>query len=647
MDRLKKYSTREAKTLQHIYEFLLSNNMTKTTACFLEECRTLNMPRPSKATETRSSARPALRISKDRAASVIQSFESASRSAFMQTWDDLSDEIKQIDEYRKLTFYLHVYYTIIECKTRVNKPDICTDDDGNSEKCESSMEAFRKFLVQRGAEFSTETEFLPYFALPYVFNPMQHPSFKNLFKENRWCDSLTKRLEDFILDIAISSSITLVPGKDAQKRKVTKKNFKMLYKEYRPLNVLAAELLNALENSIRGQSINLEIILKNCNAVVESGEDNDQNLDIIDSQFDLAVYKIKLELRDGNSTKNKLLILQALRWRLTKSDNKTDTVIMIRKHDILDLNRSKADRGLMKWLTMTNGPHPLQQMISRLLNALASFHKGRRYLASSPFLLRLIVIQLISSQHFWDAITCNMLLGTLQKLSTGSRERKRMVEYGLSTWLADQLVRKSEFTGDRNKYEMYDLEYSLALFMNLCQCRSAVRDCGSRSRNLFKSFNVFMSSLDVDIMPCIAGILYNFFKNPHMIAVAKEEGLVGVIERTIENNINAYPSAIEQLVDVKNILLQNKHNNVMNLSDDDEDDDDDDEVDDEDDSGNEGESNNFDDNEDIDSLEAELDEDDPLKIQPNGEDFLANYKTINHKNNATPDQHNTNNNNSK
>lgn len=106
--------------------------------------------------------------------------------------------------------------------------------------------------------------------------------------------------------------------------------------------------------------------------------------------------------------------------RLTKSDNKIETVVMIKKCDLLDLCKSKAEQGLMKWLTMTNGPHPLQQMISRLLNALASFHKGRRYLADSPFLLRLIVTQLISSQHFWDTITCNMLLGTLQKLSMGS-----------------------------------------------------------------------------------------------------------------------------------------------------------------------------------------------------------------------------------
>jgi ABC-type Zn2+ transport system substrate-binding protein/surface adhesin len=80
-----------------------------------------------------------------------------------------------------------------------------------------------------------------------------------------------------------------------------------------------------------------------------------------------------------------------------------------------------------------------------------------------------------------------------------------------------------------------------------------------------------------------------------MMAVAKEEGLTDVIEKTIENNINAYPSAIEQLVDVRNILLQNKHP-AFDLSDDDDDDDDDKE--DYDDNSNEDErsSDNNDDN---------------------------------------------------
>lgn len=75
-------------------------------------------------------------------------------------------------------------------------------------------------------------------------------------------------------------------------------------------------------------------------------------------------------------------------------------------------------------------------------------------------------------------------------------------------------------------------------------------------------------------MPCISGILYAFFKNPDMIAVAKEEGLTGVVEKTIENNINTYPSAVEHLVDVRNILIQNRHPNRDQSSDEDEYDDD-------------------------------------------------------------------------
>lgn len=87
-------------------------------------------------------------------------------------------------------------------------------------------------------------------------------------------------------------------------------------------------------------------------------------------------------------------------------------------------------------------------------------------------------------------------------------------------------------------------------------------------------------------MPCISGIFYNLFKNPEMMAVAKEEGLTHVIEKTIENNINAYPSAVERLVDVKNILLQNEHPAFDQSSSDDDYDYFNDESGDEDDSSN-------------------------------------------------------------
>lgn len=60
--------------------------------------------------------------------------------------------------------------------------------------------------------------------------------------------------------------------------------------------VLAAELLNALENSIRGQSINLEIILKNCNAVVETNEENEVSCCSLNSIISLVIVGTNINL---------------------------------------------------------------------------------------------------------------------------------------------------------------------------------------------------------------------------------------------------------------------------------------------------------------------------------------------------------------
>ena len=41
---------------------------------------------------------------------------------------------------------------------------------------------FKHYLETRGAALSQTTEFLPYYALPFVPNPMVHPSFRDLFQ---------------------------------------------------------------------------------------------------------------------------------------------------------------------------------------------------------------------------------------------------------------------------------------------------------------------------------------------------------------------------------------------------------------------------------------------------------------------------------
>ena len=51
----------------------------------------------------------------------------------------------------------------------------------NRQELERSMRVFKRYLETKGAALSQTTEFLPYYALPYIPDPTSHPSFKPLF----------------------------------------------------------------------------------------------------------------------------------------------------------------------------------------------------------------------------------------------------------------------------------------------------------------------------------------------------------------------------------------------------------------------------------------------------------------------------------
>jgi hypothetical protein len=60
------------------------------------------------------------------------------------------------------------------------------------------MQSFKQYLDTKGKEFSVDPELLPYFALPYVPNPQEHPTFSAIFKQ-RWILDLRKKIEAFLL----------------------------------------------------------------------------------------------------------------------------------------------------------------------------------------------------------------------------------------------------------------------------------------------------------------------------------------------------------------------------------------------------------------------------------------------------------------
>ena len=128
----------------------------------------------------------------------------------MQAWENLvPPSIQEKLDYKKLTFYLHVHFAALPLRTSDNTQVNHENEEGESEidpneqktKTEEAvleeqpdekhlledvdgnrgMEVLRNFLETKGTEFSAESEFLPFYALPFVSEPARHPSFQELF----------------------------------------------------------------------------------------------------------------------------------------------------------------------------------------------------------------------------------------------------------------------------------------------------------------------------------------------------------------------------------------------------------------------------------------------------------------------------------
>ena len=69
--------------------------------------------------------------------------------------------------------------------------------------------SFKDYLDSRGRDLAQTTEFLPYYALPYVPNPVEHPSFKHIFTKE-WVVNLRSKLEFFLAEMRPSEQTPLL-----------------------------------------------------------------------------------------------------------------------------------------------------------------------------------------------------------------------------------------------------------------------------------------------------------------------------------------------------------------------------------------------------------------------------------------------------
>uniref|UniRef100_A0A8C8EHQ5 LisH domain-containing protein ARMC9 n=1 Tax=Oncorhynchus tshawytscha TaxID=74940 RepID=A0A8C8EHQ5_ONCTS len=485
----------EADLLGMIKEYLKYGEFEETVHHFEKECKNKGkvVPKP-RGNSLRDSK--TLIIQKD----LLSSFDDGDFKVFFELWTEFVPlEVRDCDPHaQKLEFYLHVHFTIFPLKIHLGRhvPDF-----------EVRITHFKHYLETRGAALSQTTEFLPYYALPFVPNPVVHPSFRDLFQES-WIPEMKRELEKFLtVTLKVSDTPRLLSLyqlrlqlAEAEKRTSSyMRRFNKMQADHHNLIGVTAELVDSLEATVSGKMISPEYLQSVCVRLFSSQlrQSAAQSIDFtrpgtassllrasivpqrpkeVPLLPSLDYDKLKRDLL-GGSDRLKALLLQALCWRLTRSlqGEQRDTVLQAYvSNDLLDYHSTRQKPVL---LLMRSKNEMVRQYMARLINAFASLAEGRVYLSQVPSLLRLLIESLRTEEK--DSVSRENVLGALQKLSLRRSQQSAMIEDGLIDWLVDELQ-------DSDCLSDYTLEYAVALLMNLCLRTRGKRKCAENPKYVLK-----------------------------------------------------------------------------------------------------------------------------------------------------------------
>ncbi|XP_067370792.1 lisH domain-containing protein ARMC9 isoform X2 [Channa argus] len=614
----------EADLLGMIKEYLKFEEFKETANCFDKECK-------SKGKLVSKPQGNHLRDSKIREVErdLLRSFSDGDHKVFFELWtENIPLEVINTDaEAQSLEFYLHIHFTIYPLRRHPGRHD--------QAEFQERISFFKQYLETRGAALSQTTEFLSYYALPFVPNPTVHPCFKSLFQDS-WIPRMKDKLEQFLsVTLKLSNSPRLLSlykeggrsTKEAMQQLQVQlveserriagyvRKFNKMQADYHNLIGITAELVDSLEATVSGKMISPEYLQSVCarlfssqmrQSVVQSTDftrpgtassmlrasiapQRSKEVPMLPS---LDYEKLKTDLVEG-ADRLKSLLLQALRWRLTRSlpGEQRDTVLQAYvTNDLLECysTRQAKQRTVLYLLRSKN--EIVRQYMARLINAFASLAEGRVYLSQIPILLKLLTETLRKEEK--DSPTRENVLVALQKLSLRRTQQTAMIADGVIGWLVDEL-QESDSLSD------YTLEYSAALLMNLCLRTKGKRKCAESAKHVLKVLTDLLGHENHEIRPYVNGALYSVLCIPSVRQDAKE--------MSVEEILRCYSK--EENPDLKRqiefIIKQlNSAEEEGPESDDEEDDDDNDE----------------------DLLETDLDKEEILQPQPrelSGESLLT------------------------
>uniref|UniRef100_A0A669F4K7 LisH domain-containing protein ARMC9 n=1 Tax=Oreochromis niloticus TaxID=8128 RepID=A0A669F4K7_ORENI len=541
----------EADLLGMIKEYLKFEEFEETLHSFEKECKR----------KGKLASKPRGNTLNDSKTRVIQvhfdflwsSFDDGDHRVFFELWtENIPPRVKDTDaEAQGLEFYLYIHFTIYPLRRHPVGHDRA--------EFEERVSFFKQYLETRGEALSQTTEFLPYYALPFVPNPTVHPSFKELFQDS-WMPKLRDKLEQFLSVILKPSNsprlMTLYSrraGKEATQqlqlqlaesdRRITSyvRKFNKMQADYHNLIGITAELVDSLEATASGKMVrqancgtNKHTFCQTCNkyGVHKCGtkrmlEKNARTKDV-PMLPSLDYEKLKKDLIEG-SERLQSLLLQALRWRLTRSlpGEQRDTVLQAYiSNDLLERYSTKEKTVLH---LMRSPNEIVRQYMARLINAFASLAEGRVYLSQIPILLKHLTETLRKEEK--ESLTRENVLVALQKLSLRRSQQTAMIADDLIGWLVDELQ-------DSDCLSDYNLEYSAALLMNLC-LRTQGKKCAENAKHVLKVLTDLLGHENHEIWPYVNGALYSILCIPSVRQEAREMSVEEILRCYIkEENPN-------------------------------------------------------------------------------------------------------------
>uniref|UniRef100_A0ABM5G456 LisH domain-containing protein ARMC9 n=1 Tax=Pogona vitticeps TaxID=103695 RepID=A0ABM5G456_9SAUR len=616
----------EAELLGIVKEYLEFAEFEDTVKTFTKECKIKGKPLPKTGDSSVRDSK--VLIIQD----LLTSFTDGDQAAFFELWEGhVPSSIRDNEAVaQKLEFYLHIHFATFLFKHTMGKP--------NKAALDKRISCFKTYLETKGAALSQTTEFLPFYALPFVPNPTIHPSFQELFQD-AWEADLKMRLEEF-LSVTLKASntprlLTLYKENtqcnqemlqqlhqqlvESERKTMTYlKRFNKIQADYHNLIGVTAELVDSLEATVNGKMITPEYLQSVCvrlfsnqmrQSIAHSIDftrpgtgyccvspcDDEYastmlraslvpvKIDEVPLLPSLDYEKLKKDLVEG-SDRLKAFLLQALRWRLTTSHpgEQRDTVLQAYiNNDLLDCYSNVQRNVLM--LTQSNC-EVVRQYMARLINAFASLAEGRLYLSQSPRLLRSLEERLKTEDKY--SLTRENVLGALQKLSLRRALQSAMIKDGLIPWLVDALK-------DTDSMSDYTLAYSVALLMNLCLRSAGKKMCAKTANEVLRVLSDLLGHENHEIHPYVNGALYSILALPSIREEARAMEMEDILRCYTEEG-NA-----DMIQQIEFIIKQLKSDEPM---------DDSAESDDEEKEDNDEEDHN--------SMEADLDKDEVLQPQP-------------------------------